>query len=143
MNGSVIEQGSGLLAHAGAHSRRPVWVGGLAAALAWLAAATLTVNWPDARQWDRTEELALLMTIISSVLLLVVVIDRLLAPVATRLREKAPWLLVLAALVRQRLAVSGAARHRLRGWGRSSGFSLASASAGRGRWATGCTRCCG
>jgi NitT/TauT family transport system permease protein len=97
VSGSVIERSSGVpLAFRRTRVFRTLWVGGLVSALAWLAAAFLTSSWPDAREWDRTGELAGLMTVIGASIVLVVGIDRLIAPVPARLRDKAPWLLVVA-----------------------------------------------
>lgn len=92
----IVEHSADLpLAPPPARAARPVWVGGVAAALAWLGAGIVSAQWPDVREWDRTPELAALLSAVGGMLLLVAAADRFLAPVAARLRDKAPWLIVL------------------------------------------------
>ncbi len=73
-----------------------LWLGGLAASAAWLAAVALTALWPDADEWGRTGEYASLLAVVGGALAFATPTLRWLGTVGDRLRVAVPWLLVLA-----------------------------------------------
>lgn len=85
---------------AGARTRPgtgPVWLTGIAAALAWGGAAWVTRSLPDIDDFDRTNLLALIMAGIGLVLAVLALTDRALpAGLTRRVRHAGPWLVLLA-----------------------------------------------
>ena len=73
-----------------------LWLGGLAASVAWLAAAALSAGWPDADEWARTGEFASLLAVFGGTLAFAAPTLRWFGGVGERLRSAAPWLVVLA-----------------------------------------------
>ncbi|WP_454019400.1 ABC transporter permease [Azospirillum sp. Marseille-Q6669] len=73
-----------------------LWLGGVAASAAWLAAAALTALWPETEEWVRTGEFASLLAVVGGALAFAVPLSRLFGAVGERLRAAAPWLVVLA-----------------------------------------------
>jgi len=74
------------------------WSGGVAAGLAWIAAAAVTHHWPDLNEWTYTEHLAVIQTGLGTVLLALALGGRPLAPVTDRIRRSAAWAVALAVL---------------------------------------------
>jgi NitT/TauT family transport system permease protein len=76
------------------------WIGGGAAAAAWLTVALLTALWPDKADsdWEYTQALALLLATIGAVLA-ALAIAGLRWTVPDRIQRTARWLLALAVLV--------------------------------------------
>lgn len=75
-----------------------LWGLGVVAALAWAAAALLTVLWPDEDAWDHTTNLAILFTVIAALLIALVTIEPFAPRLSARLRHLGPWLIALAVL---------------------------------------------
>lgn len=75
-----------------------LWGLGVVAALAWAAAAILTVLWPDEDAWDHTTNLAILFTVVAGILVALVTIEPFAPRLSARLRQSGPWLIALAAL---------------------------------------------
>jgi NitT/TauT family transport system permease protein len=75
-----------------------LWGLGVVAAVAWAAAAILTVLWPDEDAWDHTTNLAILFTVIASALAALVTAEPFVPRLSARLRPLGPWLIALAAL---------------------------------------------
>ena len=75
--------------------RRPVWWGGIAAALLWAGAAALILRWPDADDLGRTDLLGWLAAAAAAGLLAISAVAPL-RPVPNALRQAGPWLAVLA-----------------------------------------------
>ena len=75
--------------------RRPVWWGGVAAALLWAGTAALILRWPDADDLGRTDLLGWLAAA-AAAMLLIVSVSAPLRPVPNALRQAGPWLAVLA-----------------------------------------------
>jgi len=75
-----------------------LWGLGVVAAVAWAAAALLTVLWPDEDAWDHTTNLAILFTIIAGILVALVTIEPFAPRLSARLRQSGPWLIALAVL---------------------------------------------
>ena len=75
--------------------RRPVWWGGVAAALLWAGTAALILRWPDADDLGRTDLLGWLAAA-AAAMLLIVSASAPLRPVPNLLRRAGPWLAVLA-----------------------------------------------
>lgn len=101
MNHTVEQVESGLpsgVAGEGGFGPR-LWHTGLVAALAWAGAAALTVVWPDMDEWDRTGELAVLLSIVTGLLAVTIGVERWVPRLSTRLRAIGPWLVALAILV--------------------------------------------
>ena len=73
-----------------------LWLGGLVASAAWLAAAALTAGWPDADEWARTGEFASLLAVLGGALAFAAPTLRWFGAMGERLRASAPWLVVLA-----------------------------------------------
>ena len=77
-----------------------VWWLGLGAALAWAALGLLVYAWPNKPigfgEWAYTDEFAWLAWLVAAVLLVVGIAPGLTAPVSTRLRVIAPWLVAMA-----------------------------------------------
>lgn len=94
-NASAIAASGGLATGAPPAAGR-LWLGGLAASAAWLAAAALTALWPDADEWARTGEFASLLTVIGGALAFAAPALRWFGTVGERLKAAAPWLVVLA-----------------------------------------------
>jgi NitT/TauT family transport system permease protein len=76
-----------------------LWLGGILAGLAWLAAAIITASWHDADDWSYTRELAIGMTGLGGGLVIIALSGRLLQSAAGRLRPSVPWLVALAIIV--------------------------------------------
>ena len=72
---------------------------GLAVVAAWIAAASLTILWPDEDTWDYTQTLAILLAIIAGLLALLVAAEPFSPKLSARLKDKGPWLMALAILV--------------------------------------------
>lgn len=101
MNHTVEQVDSGLpsgVAGEGDFGPR-LWRTGLVAALAWAGAAALTVAWPDMDEWDRTGELAVLLSAVAGLLVVTVGAERWVPRLSARLRAMGPWLVALAILV--------------------------------------------
>jgi NitT/TauT family transport system permease protein len=75
---------------------RRLWIGGLVAAVSWLAAAAVTGLWPNADDWDLTDALAGSEATLAGGLLLAVILDRWVGTAAARLRRLAPWLIAIS-----------------------------------------------
>ena len=75
--------------------RRPVWWGGIAAALLWAGTAALILRWPDADDLGRTDLLGWLAGAAAAMLLAISAAAPL-RPVPNALRQAGPWLAVLA-----------------------------------------------
>ena len=75
-----------------------LWGLGVVAALAWAAAAILTVLWPDEDAWDHTTNLAILFTVIAALLIALVTAEPFAPRLSARLRHLGPWLIALAVL---------------------------------------------
>lgn len=78
--------------------RLGVWARFGAVALLWLAAAAVTVLWPDGDDWERTGEFAGLLTAVGGFIIVAAALSRLprLARLTERLTYWTPWLIVLA-----------------------------------------------
>ncbi len=76
-----------------------IWLGGIVAGLAWLAAAAVTAGWRDADDWGYTRELAIGTAGLGLALLVIALSGRLLQPATDRLRPSVPWLVALAVIV--------------------------------------------
>lgn len=89
------------LPHAARSSAPPLWATGLVAGFAWLAAAAVTVAWPDDPDLEltRTDVLALLLASIGTLLLVAAAGERVWAAPARRLRRHGPWFVVLPLLL--------------------------------------------
>ncbi len=72
------------------------WVGGLAAGALWVGAGALTAAWPDADDWAYTRELAAAEAVGGALLVLVGLLGSRTGALFERLRNLAPWLIVLA-----------------------------------------------
>lgn len=75
-----------------------LWGLGVVAAVAWAAAALLTILWPDEDAWDHTTNLAILFTVVAGILVALVTIEPFAPRLSARLRQSGPWLIALAAL---------------------------------------------
>jgi NitT/TauT family transport system permease protein len=90
-------QAGALLSYAApAAQRPPFWRTGLAAALAWLGVAALTLWWPDADDYERTALLGALQAAIGATLAVALLAS--LWVNLPRLRHAGPWLIALAVL---------------------------------------------
>lgn len=75
-----------------------LWGLGVVAAIAWAAAALLTVLWPDEDAWDHTTNLAILFTVVAGILVALLTIEPFAPRLSARLRQSGPWLIALAVL---------------------------------------------
>jgi NitT/TauT family transport system permease protein len=82
-------------AHLTTRSRSVLWRSGVAAALLWLADASVTFWWPDSDDFERTGMLSVGMAVIGGVLALALGAQRV-RPVPAALRRAGPWLVALA-----------------------------------------------
>lgn len=103
MSSSSIEEpaGAGIAALIPpAQSSPRAWLGGSAAASAWVALALLTVLWPDKPEsdWDYTPQLAVAFAVLAAGLTLVTFAGVRFTALR-RAQDFAPWLLALAVLV--------------------------------------------
>jgi NitT/TauT family transport system permease protein len=76
---------------------RAPWLGGFAAAAAWLAVAAAAYAYPEPGDWERSGAFAALLAAVGAALLLLALASLRLRPLPARLRHGAPWLVALAA----------------------------------------------
>jgi NitT/TauT family transport system permease protein len=73
-----------------------LWLSGLVAPLAWIAAAALVTWWPDAtRRWPMTQGLANVCLGVAALIILAVILGRWSEWLARRMRSSGAWLIAL------------------------------------------------
>lgn len=93
---SLLERQDGVAA---AQPSLPVDARTLLAAIAWWAAALLTVLWPDKGDWPFTAHLAWIAVILGAVLAVASLLPRRLSPLLGRIHHTAAWHILLAVVI--------------------------------------------